>query len=429
MKKFFLLTYGCQMNVSEGDSVRKALQGENYVETDNMTNADLIILHTCCVREAAEEKILGKIGEIKGIKRNNPNLILGITGCMAQKESDKLFKRAPHIDFILGTAKLSELINVVSSIEKERTRILNTELQNGDLLPVAFNKFSVYIPIMTGCNNFCSYCIVPYVRGRENSRNIEDILSDVKNAVKEGAKEITFLGQNVNSYSPKGGADFADLLKAADNIDGVCRIRFMTSHPKDLSDKLIETMANGKHIAPHLHLPMQHASNRILKAMNRNYTKERYFDLLKKLRENIPNISITTDLIVGFPSETDQDFEELLDFVKIAKWDAAYTFIYSKRSGTPAATMENQILENVKSERLNRLMETQNAISREINENFKGDAVSVLVEGKSKTDSVYQGRTDTNKLVLFPHKDEKAGDIVKVLIKEPQTWLLKGETV
>ena len=429
MKKFFLLVYGCQMNVAEGESIRKALLSENYCETVDMTKADVIILHTCCVREAAEEKVLGKIGEIKGIKRDNPDLILGITGCMAQKENEKLFKRAPHIDFILGTANLSEILSVISSIENERKHILKIDFEGGDILPVAVSKFSVYIPIMTGCNNFCSYCIVPYVRGRETSRSVVDILRDVKNAAATGAKEVTFLGQNVNSFAPKEGGDFADLLTEADKIDGISRIRFMTSHPKDLSDKLIDALAKGEHIAPHLHLPMQHASNRILKAMNRNYTKEHYLNLLDKLRKKLCHISVTTDLIVGFPSETEEDFEELLEFVKIARWDAAYTFIYSKRSGTPAAIMENQVEESVKHERLNRLMETQNKITREINESLKDNVEVVLVEGESKTKGVYQGRTAANKLVLFAHKDEKPGDVVNVLIKEPQTWLLKGETV
>lgn len=429
MEKFFLLVYGCQMNAAEGESVRDALVRENYVETDDMTNADIILLHTCCVREAAEEKVYGKIGEIKNIKRNNPNVILGVMGCMAQKESDKLFKRAPHIDFILGTGKLSELINTISAIKNERKHILKNEIKDIDALPVSVNKTSVYIPIMTGCNNFCSYCIVPYVRGREKSRDMEDILTDAKNAVKNGAKEITFLGQNVNSYSPKDGADFSDLLKQADGIEGICRIRFMTSHPKDLSDKLIETIAKGEHIAPHIHLPMQHASNRLLKVMNRNYTKEHYLDLLQKLRKKIPNIAITTDLIVGFPTETDEDFEELLDFVKIARWDAAYTFIYSKRSGTPAANFEEQVEESVKHNRLNRLMEIQNIISREINDALKDSVLEVLVEGESKTKGIYQGRSDTNKLALFPHNGEKAGDIINIRVKEPQTWLLKGEAV
>lgn len=429
MNKFFLIIYGCQMNASEGESIRKALLKENYVESKDMESADFIIIHTCCVREAAEEKVYGKIGEIKNIKRNNPNLILGITGCMAQKEREKLFKRAPHIDFILGTGKLAEIINTIDAIKSERKHILKDELENAEMLPINANKHSIFIPIMTGCNNFCTYCIVPYVRGREQSRSMEDILSDVKNAAAAGVREITFLGQNVNSYRPKEGADFSDLLLEADKIEGIARIRFMTSHPKDLSDKLIETMAKGKHIAPHIHLPMQHASNYLLKIMNRNYTKEHYLNLLNKLRENIPNISVTTDLIVGFPGETDEDFNELLDFIKIARLDAAYTFIYSIRSGTPAATMENQIADEIKHERLERLMETQNIISREINDSLKNTTQNVLVEGESKNESIWQGRTGTNKLVLFPHKDEQIGDIVNIKITEPQTWLLKGEKI
>ncbi|MBR3622946.1 MAG: tRNA (N6-isopentenyl adenosine(37)-C2)-methylthiotransferase MiaB [Selenomonadaceae bacterium] len=422
--------YGCQMNVAEGESVRKVLTSKGYEETADIKTADLILLHTCCVRESAEEKVYGKIGEIKGIKRDNPKIIVGIMGCMAQKEGESLFKRAKHIDFVLGPGEIGKISSVIDDVKKNRNKVLGRDLEDYASLPVASGKASVFVPIMTGCNNFCSYCIVPYTRGREKSRAFDDILGDIRNVVKSGAKEITLLGQNVNSYGKDlKGRDFSDLLKAADEVEGIARLRFMTSHPKDLSDKLIDTMANGIHIAPHLHLPMQHASNRILKIMNRNYTKEHYLSLIEKIRGKMPSISVTTDLIVGFPGETEEDFAELLDFLDIVKWDAAYTFIYSKRSGTPAAKMDGQVPEDVKHERLSRLMEKENEISLQANKKYEGKIVSVLVEGESKDERIYQGRTGENKLTLFERSDENPGDIVDMRIIEAKTWLLKGERV
>ena len=430
MERFFLQVYGCQMNVAEGESIRKILSSRGYSETTDMKNADAIILHTCCVRETAEEKIYGKIGEIKGLKRENPELIVGVTGCMAQKEGENLFKRAKHIDFALGPGEIGKIGRVIDDVEDHRKKFLGQDLKDYDAVPVATGKASVFVPIMTGCNNFCSYCIVPYTRGRERSREFDDVLADIQSAVQGGAKEVTLLGQNVNSYGKDlKSKDFSDLLSAADKVEGLCRLRFMTSHPKDLSDKLIDTMAASEHIAPHLHLPMQHASNRILKAMNRNYTKERYLSLIEKIRGKMPNISVTTDLIVGFPGETEEDFEELLKFLDIVKWDAAYTFIYSKRSGTPAAEMDEQVSEEVTRKRLSKLMDKENEISLASNRKFLGKVVSVLVEGESKEEKVYQGRTGENKLTLFERTDENPGDIVNVKITEAKTWHLKGERI
>jgi tRNA-2-methylthio-N6-dimethylallyladenosine synthase len=282
---------------------------------------------------------------------------------------------------------------------------------------------------MYGCNNFCTYCIVPYVRGRERSRLPEDIVREVEQAVKAGYKEVTLLGQNVNSYGKDHKqADFAELLAMVDKVEGIERVRFMTSHPKDLSDKVIETMAQGKHLCEHIHLPVQHGSSKILKAMNRVYTAEAYKDLVKRIRAAIPEVSLTTDLIVGFPGETEEDFEELLAFLKEIRYDAAYTFIYSKRSGTPAAEMAEQVPEDVKKARLQKLMEVQNEISLEINKSLQGKTMEVMVEGPSKNDeTVWMGHTRSNKIVLFPHGQEKEGDFVQVKITSPQTWVLKGE--
>ncbi len=428
-----LIVYGCQMNVSDAERMAGQLASIGYEPTEAMGEADLILINTCCVRESAEDRVYGKIGEIKHLKEQNPALIFGITGCMAQKEGEALIRRAPHIDFVLGTNKVHELTHVVQEIEAERGHVVDVQFAETELpegMPVARqNKFSVWVPIMYGCNNFCTYCIVPYVRGRERSRRPEEVVAEVREAVRQGAKEVTLLGQNVNSYGKDHKrADFADLLKMVDEVPGIERVRFMTSHPKDLSDKLIETIRAGKHICEHIHLPVQHGSNRILRAMHRIYTVEDYRALVARIRAALPTVSLTTDLIVGFPGETEEDFSELLAFLREIRYDSAYTFLYSKRSGTPAATMDGQGPEKVKHERLERLMAVQDAISREKNEALLGTEAEVLVEGPSKHDAaVWNGRTRTNKLVLFPHGEEQPGDLVRVKITQPQTWVLKGE--
>lgn len=427
------LVYGCQMNVSDAERMAGQLASIGYEPTEAMGEADLILINTCCVRESAEDRVYGKIGEIKHLKEQNPALIFGITGCMAQKEGEALIRRAPHIDFVLGTNKVHELTHVVQEIEAERGHVVDVQFAETELpegMPVARqNKFSVWVPIMYGCNNFCTYCIVPYVRGRERSRRPEEVVAEVREAVRQGAKEVTLLGQNVNSYGKDHKrADFADLLKMVDEVPGIERVRFMTSHPKDLSDKIIETIRAGKHICEHIHLPVQHGSNRILRAMHRIYTVEDYRALVARIRAALPTVSLTTDLIVGFPGETEEDFSELLAFLREIRYDSAYTFLYSKRSGTPAATMDGQVPEKVKHERLERLMAVQDAISREKNEALLGTEAEVLVEGPSKHDAaVWNGRTRTNKLVLFPHGEEQPGDLVRVKITQPQTWVLKGE--
>ncbi len=435
MKKAFIGVYGCQMNISDAERMEGQLKTIGYERVEEMEDADLILLNTCCVRETAEDKVYGKIGEIKHIKRANPDLIFGITGCMAQKESDGLIKRAPHIDFVLGTNKVHELTHVVQEIERERGHIVDTQLGETELpddVPVARGgKFSAWVPIMYGCNNFCTYCIVPYVRGRERSRLPEDVVAEVREAVAQGYKEVTLLGQNVNSYGKDHKqADFADLLKMVDEVPGIERVRFMTSHPKDLSDKVIATIRDGAHICEHIHLPVQYGSNKLLKAMNRVYTVESYKDLVRRIRQEIPDASLTTDLIVGFPGETDEDFAEILAFLREIRYDSAYTFIYSKRSGTPAATMENQVDDKVKHQRLEKLMALQNEISLEINQGLQDKVLEVMVEGQSKNDAdTWTGRTRTNKIVLFAHGDEQEGDFINVKITQPQTWVLKGERV
>ena len=433
MKNLKILTYGCQMNVAESERMAGQLQKIGYTLTENFEDADLILFNTCCVRATAEEKIYGKIGEIKKYKRQNPALIVGVVGCLAQKDGENLIKNAPHIDFILGTGRRGELASVVQNFESKRRQFVDTSNVSGmiddeNILPIRAGQVSAFVPIMYGCNNFCTYCIVPHVRGRERSRLPEEIISEVTETVKAGFKEITLLGQNVNSYN--GGVTFPELLREVDKIDGLKRLRFMTSHPKDLSDDLISAMAHGKNICEHIHLPVQYGSNKILQKMNRVYTVEKYLELVKKIRAAIPNISLTTDLIVGFPGETDADFQETLKFLQEVQFDMAFTFIYSKRTGTPAATFENQVDEKLKHARLEKLMELQNKISLEKNLALDGATVEVLVEGASKTDkNIFTGRTRQNKLVLFPHGTENVGDIVNVKINQVQTWLFKGQIV
>lgn len=420
------------MNVADSERMAGLLQQIGYALTDSIDDADLILINTCCVRATAEDKVFGQIGRFKALKQIKPALILGVAGCMAQKEGENLIKRAPHVDFVLGTGQSPEVARVVQTIERERRHFVDTSNVSGNIpaevFPLRGGNVSTFVPIMYGCNNFCTYCIVPYVRGRERSRKPKEIFAEINQAVAEGFKEITLLGQNVNSYA--GGVTFAELLRMVDALDGVERLRFMTSHPKDLSDELIAAMASGRSICEHIHLPVQYGSNKILKRMNRVYTVENYLRLVEKIRATIPNVSLTTDLIVGFPGETEENFLETLDFVREVKFDAAFTFIYSKRSGTPAANFPAQIDDATKHRRLEELMAVQNAISLAKNQTLEGSTVEVLVEGASKTDDkIFTGRTRSNKLVLFAHGNEHAGDLINVKITQAQTWLLKGEAV
>ena len=437
MKAVFIETYGCQANQADSERMEGQLRLLGYGRTRDMQEADLILLNTCCVRETAEDKVYGKIGEIKSLKRKRPGLIFGIVGCMAQKEGAALVKRAPHLDFVLGTSKVRELSQVVRRLEIQREHIVDvalgeTELPDeGEAPAVRQSAISAWVPIMYGCNNFCTYCIVPYVRGRERSRLPGDVLGEVEQAVAAGYKEVTLLGQNVNSYGKDHKkATFAELLQRVDAVPGIRRVRFMTSHPKDLSDEVIAAIREGEHICEHIHLPVQYGSDKLLKAMNRVYTVESYKALVGRIRAALPEASLTTDLIVGFPGETEADFREMLDFLREIRYDAAYTFKYSPRSGTPAANLPEQVPEELKKERLQQLMDVQNEISLAINQRLSGKVMEIMVEGPSKNDdAVWMGRTRTDKLVLFPHGQEQPGDFIQVKITQPQTWVLKGESV
>jgi len=435
VKYFTTFTYGCQMNEHDTERLAGQLKSIGYEFTNEMEQADLVLINTCCVRESAEKKIYGKIGELKKLKAINPNLIIGITGCMAQKDKEKIFKKAPHVDLVLGTHNVHKLVDVVREIEESREPVLAVWDQAERLAPdvptIRKGDISAWVPIMYGCNNFCTYCIVPYVRGRERSRPVVDIAEEIKQLGSEGFKEITLLGQNVNSYGKdsEGQYDFADLLKTVDDVGSIERIRYMTSHPRDMNDKVIDVIKDSKRVCEHFHLPIQSGSDEILRRMNRGYTTKYYLDLVKKIRASIPGSSLTTDIIVGFPGETEELFQETLELIKSVRFDAAYTFLYSKRSGTPAATMPEQIELVEKKARLQKIMNAQNEISLDINRELEGKQVEVLVEGVSKNDEkTMMGRTRTNKIVLWNKRGiEKSGQLVNIKIEKAQTWILKGQ--
>jgi tRNA-2-methylthio-N6-dimethylallyladenosine synthase len=433
-KSAFIITYGCQMNEADSEKLMGQLSKLGYISARTLDEADLILINTCCVRESAEQKIYGKIGECKRLKALNPNLIVVIAGCMAQKNREQLLKRAPHIDLILGTNNVHGLIEAIQKIEQTHEKIVavfdQTEAFESAVPVKRGSALNAWVPIMYGCNNFCTYCIVPYVRGRERSRLPQDILAEITELGKDGFKEIMLLGQNVNSYGKDTalGLDFAGLLTEIDQLNAVERVRYMTSHPRDMTKQVIDVIAKSRHICEHFHLPIQSGSDEMLRRMNRGYNRESYRKIVRYIRKVLPEASLTTDLIVGFPGETEALFQETLDFISEIKFDAAYTFLYSKRSGTPASTMEDQVPETVKKERLNRLMERQNEISLAINKKLEGQVVEVLTEGPSKNDDqTFTGRTRTNKIVLW-HKDDddKAGQLVNVMIEKAQTWVLKG---
>lgn len=436
-KTYYIFNYGCQMNASDTEHYAGQLEELGYMPAEDFHAADVIIVNTCCVRESAEKKIAGKIGELKNVKTKNPEVVICVAGCMAQKDGEKLLKKHPQVDLLLGTAYVNDFKNILTDYLADRKGALYTDLTihqsefEGKM--VRQSTFSAWIPIMYGCNNFCTYCIVPYVRGRERSRAIENIVAEIEQAVKEGYKEFTLLGQNVNSYGKDFGEKdaFAKLLRCVNEIEGVERVRYMTSHPRDMNEEVIKAVAECEHVCENFHVPFQAGSDEILRKMNRGYTREKYLELIKMIRSYVPDAAITTDIIVGFPGETEQDFEDTLALVQEVGFDAAFTFIYSKRSGTPAAKMEGQVPLDVKKDRLNRLMEVQNLSSLRRNEEMLGKVVEVLAEGPSRNPAVWTGRTRTNKIVLWPVEGKvyQPGDKVMVKVDTAQTWLVKGKAV
>ncbi len=425
-------TYGCQQNEADSERLAGMCEEMGYSFTDDPSKADLIIVNTCAVREHAELKALSITGQFKHLKERKPSLIIAMCGCMVTQEHrlNDVKQKYPYVDFLFGTGMLWKFPEIMYEALTTKRRHFYENEDDGNIaegLPVRReSNFKGWVSIMYGCNNFCTYCVVPYVRGRERSRQREDVLKEVRELVENGCREITLLGQNVNSYS--GGCDFADLLTDICEIDGDFIVRFMTSHPKDVSHKLIDTMAKYPMIARQFHLPLQSGSNRVLSAMNRRYTAESYIENVRYMREKMPDIALSTDIIVGFPTETDEEFEETLNVLREVRYDSIFSFIYSIRKGTKAAEMEGQISDEVKKERFARLLDTQNQISYEKNQSYVGKVIDVLVEGRSKTDdSKLTGRGERGRLVHFIGDDSLIGCHVNVKIVKAETYALYGE--
>lgn len=433
----FVETYGCAQNESDSEKLKGMLFDMGYDFCESTKEADLILYNTCAVRENAELRVFGNIGAVKHLKAKKPSLILGVCGCMMQQAhiAEDIKKRYPHVDMVFGTHALYRFPEILSEV-LEHKRIFDVQDEEGRIFEdISYRRENpplAKIPIMYGCNNFCTYCIVPYVRGRERSRAAEDIIKEIKEVAKEGYKEIMLLGQNVNSYGNDlaEGLSFAQLIKEAAKVEGIERIRFMTSHPKDISDELIEVMATEKKVARQLHLPVQSGSSRVLKLMNRRYTREKYLEIIKKVKERMPDIVLTTDIIVGFPGETNEDFEETMSILSEVRYDMIFSFIYSKRKGTPAAEMPDCLTDKEKHANFDRMIELQNIISKEKNDLYMGKTEEVLVEGASKTNANFMsGRTSGGKIVNFKGDESLVGKLVNVKITETKTWSLGGELV
>lgn len=434
-KKVATIFYGCQMSERDSETLTAIATQKGYEVTKTLEDADLIIVNTCCVRESAENKIIGKIGQLKKIKERKPSLKIAVAGCMVQQPGilEKIQKRSAHVDIWTGTFDLDSFENLLdSALQGEKAILISDKTtKTSEVAPLAEKgKLRVSQNIMYGCDNYCAYCIVPYVRGRERSRPLNDILNEIKELVHSGSKEVTLLGQNVNSYGKQDGFsyDFADLLAEIDKVEGLQRIRFMTSHPKDLSNKLIKTVAQSQNICEQFHLPFQAGSNNILKAMNRKYTREFYLERVESILREVPHARISTDIIVGFPGETEEDFQQTLDMVNQVHFAQAFTFMFSKRSGTAAANLPDHIPLEIKKQRLQRLIELQNSRSLAWRQKMIGNSYDILIEGTSKTEQkVLTGRTRGNEVVVFEGSEELIGKIVKVKILSANSWTLFGE--
>lgn len=432
-KTYLIKTFGCQMNERDSETIAGIFQGRGMTAAQDMAGADIIMVNTCTVRDKAEQKVFGLLGKLRELKEENPDLILGICGCMPQQqETAKHIKsRYPFMDIIIGTHNLNILNTYLEQVLNERQQVLEVWEKRADEELLAPSRRSgnlkAFVNINWGCNNFCTYCIVPYVRGREKSRTPQAIAEEIRGLAGEGFLEITLLGQNVNSYGKDlpDNPDFAELLGLINGIEGIERIRFMTSHPRDVSDRLIEALAVLPKVCNHLHLPLQAGSDRILRVMNRGYTTEHYLGIVEKLRAAVPDLALTTDIIVGFPGETEEDFERTLEIMGKVRFDSAFTFMYSPRKGTPAAKMEGHLDTMVKKQRLQRLIKLQNQISLELNQDMVGTIQKVLVDERSGL--VNKGRTTTNKLVFFESGRELTGQLAAVKIIQGKTWNLVGE--
>lgn len=433
-KTYHIKTYGCQGNLADSEKMAGILEAMGYQMVDEEFHADIIIFNTCAIRENAESRVFGELGRIKGLKQQNPDLLLAICGCMPQEENvvSRILEKYPHVDIIFGTHNIHKLGEYIYDAYLSKERVVEVFSKEGEIIEGLPSKrdhnAKAWVNIMYGCDEFCTYCIVPYTRGKERSRLPEDVISEVEELAKQGYKEVTLLGQNVNAYGKDLDMNytFANLLDDLNKID-IPRIRFTTSHPRDLDDETIEVMAKRGNIMPHLHLPVQSGSNSVLKKMNRKYTKEIYLEKIKKLKELIPDISITTDIIVGFPTETDEDFKATLDLVKEVGFEGAFTFIFSPREGTPAARYEDDTSMEVKKARLQELNDLINEGYLTGNKRFEGKTVKVLVDGKSiKDPNILTGYTEHNKVVNFPGTEDLIGKIVNVKIEKAYTWHLRG---
>lgn len=432
-KKVYIETYGCQMNKYDSELAASILKKQGFQATENATEADLILVNTCSVREHAETRALGRLSALNKYKLNNPGVKIGVLGCMALRIGEQILDEKPFVDFAIGPDSYRKLPEILTQLERNHSQQLKADVSDfesyADIYPSRIPGVSAWVAIMRGCNNFCAYCIVPYLRGRERSRPIANILEEVEKLCDEGFVEVTLLGQNVNSYHD-GETDFPDLIARVSQVPGIQRIRFASSHPKDVSMKLIETIAQHKNICNHIHLAVQSGSNRVLKLMNRLYTREHYLSLLQKAREIVKGLCFTTDIIVGFPGETERDFLDTLDLVRQARFDNAFTFKYNPRVGTAAAKMKETVSEEEKRARLNALNALQNEITLQNYRALIGHRVQVLVEGRSKkSDEQYMGRTDTNKIVIFPKRDRIIGKIVEMRICAAEGHTLFGEFV
>ena len=434
LKTYYIITYGCQMNEHDSENLAGMLENMGWIPAENEEEAQLIIMNTCSVRENADNRFYGTLGQFKKRKTEDPDFILCVTGCMPQQEKvqREIREHFGWVDILFGTQTLREFPQLLEARLRTGKKQISI-LADNPVLPKEegakrMHKHKAFVNITYGCNNFCTYCIVPYTRGREKSRSLESVVQEVRELASEGVVEISLLGQNVNSFRDGEGNTFPDLLRALDGIPGIERIRFMTSNPKDLSEELIACFRDLSHLCRHIHLPVQSGSSRILKRMNRRYDRERYLDVVRRLREACPDIAITTDIIVGFPGETEEDFLETVALVREVRYDAAFTFIYSPREGTPAATFPDQIPEDVKHDRLNRLNEAVNEGAYAHNKALEGLTLPVLVDGKSRRDDrFYQGRTDGFKLVNFKADRDYTGEIVPVCLTECKTFSLNGE--
>ena len=436
-KTFFLKTYGCQMNEHDSENIEALLVKLGFSKVEDYEEADLVLLNTCSIRENAHNKAFGMLGRLKHLKETKKDLIIGLCGCMAQEASvvDEIMKKYKYVNFVFGTHNLYQLPEILDRAIEEAKQQIEVFSKEGDLiedLPVVrANSYKAYVNIIYGCNKFCTYCIVPYTRGRERSRAKEDILKEVEELISLGYKEVTLLGQNVNAYGKDLYEDYTlgNLLEDIAKMD-IPRVRFMTSHPWDFTDEMIEVIGKYKNIMPSVHLPVQSGSSRILKLMGRRYTKESYLELFNKIKNTVPGVSISTDIIVGFPGETEEDFLETLDLVEQCKYDNAFTFIFSAREGTPACKLKDDTPLKEKEERLYRLNEVVNKYFLENNKKLEEKVVPVLVEGLSEKSDMYFGYTDTNKLINFySSKEVVVGDIVSVKVTSAKTWSLDGELV